>query len=165
MFKDDIRETIKFIVIVVVIAIVLFFASILIFFKADSSSRNNINQMKQTVKQKTPITNIEQTYHLSRDVNSYALKGTSKTGKKYYFIYLPNSKKAVLYEATKGVSQSKIEKIFKKTHSDQEIRATNLGWYKNKAVWEVAFQNSKNRLGYSLYDFHNGKAINEVDNL
>ena len=165
MIRDDTRQTIRFIIGVIVFLIVFYIGSIFVFFRAGSSSRQNDRTIAQVASQKTPITNIQTYYHLDRGTNSYALKGTDKKGQTYYFVYLTHSKKAFIYPAKKGKSQSAIEKIFKADHTQQQIKSVNLGWYKGKPVWEVAFQNTKGQLGYISYDFRNGKEINEVANL
>ena len=166
MITDDTRKTIKFIIWVIIIAIVCYIGSVLVFFKAGSGTRNNERQIVQIANQKTPIRNVESYYHLNRGVNSYAIKGTNQRGKKtYYFIYLPNSKKAYLYPATKGKSQTAIRKTFLTNHQNVQIKNINLGWYQGKPVWEITYEQNNGDLAYTLYNFHNGKEINEVANL
>lgn len=161
MLKDDTRQTIKFVGWVIGLVIVAFLAGIAIFYYAGSKSRGNDQKVAELATSKTPISNIQGYYHLDRGTSSYALAGTNKKGKQYYFIYLPNSKKAYLYPATRGTSESK----FKSTHSDATINKINLGWYKGEAVWEVAYKKQNGNLGYTLYEFKNGNDISEVDNL
>lgn len=165
MIREDTRQTIKFIIWVIILAIIFYITSIFIFFKAGSSTRINDQQMINTSRKKTPITSINTYYHLDRGTNSYALQGTDKKSKSYYFIYLPNSKKAYLYPASKGVSEKEIRNYFNKNHSNQTINNVNLGWYKGSAVWEISYQNRNKNIGYILYNFKDGKEINEVDNL
>ena len=85
--------------------------------------------------------------------------------KGYYFIYLPNSKKAYLYPAKRGVSEANIKNEFKSSHSNATINHINLGWYKGEAVWEVAYKKPNGNLGFTLYEFKDGNDISEVDNL
>ena len=165
ILRDDTRKTIKFIIWVVILAIIFYIASIFVFYKAGSSSRNNDQQIVRIANQKTPITNVQNYYHLNQGTNSYAIKGTDKKGKVYYFIYLPSSKKAYLYQSDKAVSQNKISKIFYEKHPNSNVKSINLGWYQSQPVWEVAYQNKNSKLGFTLYDFHNAKLVNEVDNL
>lgn len=165
MMQDDTRQTIKFVAWVIGIIVILFLASIGIFYYAGSKSRGNDQKIAQVVASKTPITQIQKYYHLDRGTSSYSISGTGKKGKKYYFIYLPNSKKAYLYQANRGVSETEIKKKFKSTHSDATINHINLGWYKGEAVWEVAYKKKNGNLGYTIYEFKNGNDISEVDNL
>lgn len=165
ILKDDTKQTIKFIIWVVIIAIAIYIASILIFFKAGSNKRINDQKVANLARQKTPIVNVKNYYHLDRGTNSYALKGSDKKGKLYYFVYLPNSKKAFIYQANKGVSESKIKDNFISENANKTIKSINLGWYQNKPVWEIAYQNPNGKLGYNLYLYRTGKAINQVDNL
>lgn len=165
MIRDDTRQTIKFVIWTIVVIIVLYIASVFVFFRAGTQSRDNDKQIAQLASQKTPIKNIQTYYHLDRGTSSYSLKGTNKKGAVYYFIYLPKTKKAYLYSAKKGVSESKVRSEFKRLHSNQTVSAVNLGWYKGEAVWEVTAQNKNNDYTYSLYEFKSGNEISEVANL
>lgn len=165
MLQDDARQTIKFVSWVIGLIIVAFLASIAIFYYAGSRSRGNDQKVTQLATSKTPIRKIQNYYHLNRGTSSYAIAGTNNKGKQYYFIYLPNSKKAYLYPAAKGITESKIKNKFKSIHTDATINNINLGWYKGEAVWEVAYKKQNGNLGYTLYEFKNGNDISEVDNL
>ena len=165
MIQDDTRKPIKFVGWVIGLIIIAFLASIVIFYCAGAKSRGNDQRVAQLASAKTPITNIQKYYHLDRGTSSYAVKGTNSKGQNYYFIYLPNSKKAYLYPANKGVSEDKIKNSFKSLHTDATINHINLGWYKGEAVWEVAYKKQNGNLGYTLYEFKNGNDISEVDNL
>lgn len=164
MIRDDTRQTIRFIIWIVVLLIIFYIGSIFVFFRAGTPTRQNDRIIAQAATRKTPITNVQIYYHLDRGTNSYSLKGTDEKGKTYYFVYLTHSKKAFVYPSNKGTSQSKIENTFKQNHNEQ-IKTVNLGWYQGKPVWEIAFQNKNGQLGYILYNFRNGKEINEVANL
>ncbi len=164
MISDDTRKTIRFIIWVLVFVVLFYIGSVLVFFGAGSPSRKNDRQMASLASQQTPIINVQNYYHLDRGVNSYALKGTSRKGKEYYFIYLPHSKKAYVYPARKGESQTKIRRRFNRLGIGK-ISTINLGWYKGKAAWEVSYQKSNGSLGYALYDFKSGEMLNRVDNL
>lgn len=165
MLQDDTRQTIKFVSWVIGLIIVAFLASIAIFYYAGSRSRGNDQKVTQLATSKTPIRKIQNYYHLDRGTSSYAIAGTNNKGKQYYFIYLPNSKKAYLYPAAKGITESKIKNKFKSIHTDATINNINLGWYKGEVVWEVAYKKKNGNLGYTLYEFKNGNDISEVDNL
>ena len=165
MIQDDTRQTIKFVAWVIGLIIIAFFVSIAIFYAAGSKSRGNDQKIAELARSKTPITNISKYYHLDRGTSSYAINGTNKKGKGYYFTYLPNSKKAYLYPAKRGVSEANIKNEFKSSHSNATINHINLGWYKGEAVWEVAYKKPNGNLGYTLYEFKDGNDISEVDNL
>lgn len=166
MISDDTRQTIRFIIWVIVLIIIFYIGSIFVFYRAGDASRNNDRELANLVARQTPIRNIQTYYHLDRGTNSYSLKGTNKQGQTYYFIYLPNSKRAYLYSfKRKSTSESQIRSEFKASHANRQIKAVNLGWYQGNPAWEVAYQNRQGNLGYSLYDFKNGKEINQVDNL
>ena len=164
IINEDTRKTIKFIIWTIIVVIILYIASVFVFFKAGSLTRSNDRNIAAVANQKTPITKIQNYYHLDRGTNSYAINGIDKHGRRYYFIYLPDSKKAYLYPANKGISETAITNKFNKVNN-YKIKEINLGWYQSKPVWEISYQKVNGNLGFNLYDFKTGKAINEVDNL
>lgn len=165
MIRDDTRQTIRFIIGVIIFIIIFYIGSIFVFYRAGSTSRNTDRQITRLATQQTPIRNVQTYYHLDRGVSNYSLKGTNNKGQVYYFIFLPHSKKAYLYSSKKSVSEKQIRTTFKNSHSNRIINNVNLGWYQGNPVWEVAYKNNNGNLGYSLYDFKNGKELNQVDNL
>lgn len=159
MIKDDTRQTIEFVAWLVGIIVFIYFAFLVIFYKSSSPERNETRQMNQIALQKSPIRQIKKNYHLNRGTNSYALEGTAKDHSKYYFIYLPGSKKAYLFPATKGVSEQTVRKKFATKRPSDQIAKVNLGWYRNQAVWEVTSKNAMGDYNYQLYEFKSGKLI------
>lgn len=123
---------------------------------------------KATVKiavQKTPITKVEETYHLSRDTNSYSLLGTDKKGKQYYFIYLPKSKKSYLYSSKDGINEKKVLKLFNAQYPGYKDPQVELGWYKDGPVWEITYKKDNGNYGYVVYSFKSGEKLSYIDNL
>ena len=107
-----VKKSLKITGIVVGVAAVIYLFICIIFYFATKPMSDSIKQTNDIALQKTPITTITKNYHLSRSVESNSLVGTSKKGKKYYFIYLPHSKKAYLYQASKGKSEEQIKEIY-----------------------------------------------------
>ncbi|WEV36095.1 hypothetical protein [Lactobacillus sp. ESL0677] len=159
MIKDDTRQTIKFVTWVVIIIVLLYLMFVALFYQAGQPGRNETQNVKQIATSKTPITLVQASYHLDREVNSYSVKGISKHNGTYYFIYLPGSKKGYLYPAKKGVSETKIRSEFNQKRTGGKINQVNLGWYKNKPVWEVTAKNAAGDYSYKLYEFKTGNFI------
>ena len=159
MIQDDTKQTFKFLAWVFIILIFLYFAFIVIFYKAGNPERSEIRELNRIAVEKTPIKYTEKNYHLNRGVNSYALKGLTKNHRTYYFIYLPGSKKAYLYSASKGVNEELIRNKYSAKEPNEKITEVNLGWYKNKPVWEVSSKNIVGEYHYQLYNFKDGKLI------
>ncbi len=95
--------------------------------------------MRTIALRKTPIKTVAEYYHLNRSVRSVSLAGQDSKKKNYYFIYLPKSKKAYLYDTKNGQSKKKILKIFRENHPNRIVKDINLGWYQKHAVWEVHY--------------------------
>ena len=159
MIQDDTKQTFKFLAWVFIILIFLYFAFIVIFYKAGNPERSEIRELNRIAVEKTPIKYTEKNYHLNRGVNSYALKGLTKDHKTYYFIYLPGSKKAYLYSASRGVNEGLIRNKYIAKEPNEKITEVNLGWYKNKPVWEVSSKNIAGEYHYQLYNFKDGKLV------
>lgn len=121
-------------------------------------------KVDKLVKQ-TAITQVDEHYHLDRGVVSYSASGTTKKGKQAYIIYLPKSSKAYYYTASDGVSESSVKDKFAKTYPKKQIRAINLGWKDQQAVWEVAATNADGSYCYAVYKFKDGNLLSLVDNL
>ena len=159
MIQDDTKQTFKFLAWVFLILVLLYFAFIIIFYKAGNPERAETRELNKIALQKTPIKYTEKTYHLNRGINSYSLKGLTKNHKTYYFIYLPGSKRAYLYPASKGVNEAVIRNKYSTKRPSAKITEVNLGWYQNKPVWEVSSKNDAGEYHYQLFDFKNGKLI------
>lgn len=159
IIEDDTKQTFKFIAWLIAIIVLLYFSFLLIFYKASSPVRNETRELNQIVLQKSPIKKIERNYHLDRGVNSYSAKGVAKNRQTYYFIYLPASKKAYLLSSKKGVNETVVRNKYRTRYPDDKINAVNLGWYQNKAVWEVAAKDSAGDYHYKLYEFKNGNLL------
>ncbi|GFZ27028.1 hypothetical protein [Lactobacillus corticis] len=159
------RRWTKFILWLIAILLLLWIAYTVIFYFAGADRRGNQAAAASVAESKSGITNVQKYYHLDRGVSSYSLKGTNKSGKTFYFIYLPHSKKAYVYPASKGTSEKNIRQKFTSQTKSATIRDINLGWYKGQAVWEVSYNTSQNKLGYAIYTFNDGNRISDVANL
>ncbi len=159
IIEDDTKQTLKFIAWLIGILVLLYLVFLLVFYKASAPERNETHQLNQIALQKSPITKIERNYHLNRGVNSYSALGQAKDRSKYYFIYLPGTKKAYLLSADKGVSEKNVARQYTTSRPTDKIVEVNLGWYKNKAVWEVTAKNSNGNYRYQLYEFKNGNLL------
>lgn len=159
IIEEDTKQTFKFIAWIIGIIVVLYFSLLLIFYKASSPERYQIRELDQIALQKSPIMKIERNYHLDRGVNSYAVKGTSKGKKTYYFVYLPASKKAYLLSAAKGVSETSIKNKYAAKYPTDHLMEVNLGWFRNRAVWEVTAKDNTGNYRYQLYEFKNGNLL------
>lgn len=159
------RQTMIFVSWLLGIIVVLALAASLILAAAGRERGSDYRAMQSVISRKTPITRIDHSYHLSRSVRSVAASGVDRRGHRYYFIFLPNSKKAYLYAASKGKSQQFILNKAKKAHGQHSDTSINLGWYHGQPVWEVAYRKQNGDCSYLLYSFKTGKQLSFIDNL
>ena len=160
-----VKKGLKVTGIVAGIIAVIYVCLCIIFYIATKPATDTIKQTNKIALEKTPITTVTKNYHLDRGVESNSLEGTSKKGDKYYFIYLAHSKKAYLYQASKGKTEKQILQIFDDEHPGHNNLKCQLGWYKGMPVWEVTYKKKNGNYGYVLYDFKNGKEVVYADNL
>lgn len=166
--NNRIKTILKYVGGVVGVLAIIYLICLIIFFSATHQNRKAAQDADNIAREKTPITQITQNYHLSRKgVVSDSLEGTDKKGKKYYFIYIPKTKKAYLYKANKGWSKSRVINRFNLLHSGLKVENTkvNLGWYHGVPAWEVAYKKENDRYGYAIYSFKSGRELFYVDNL
>lgn len=161
---EETKRKIKIAIIIVLLLIIVYIVSIFVLTAAGARGSGNKKQLTELAQNKTPIIKVGKYYHLDRGVSSYSLLGSDKKGRRYYFIYRTYRKKAYLYPASKGYSESKIRAIFHSSNRAAQIRTVNLGWYHGMPVWEVAYEKN-NRLGYELYSFKTGKRLSRIENL
>ncbi|APT19217.1 hypothetical protein FC62_GL000193 [Amylolactobacillus amylotrophicus DSM 20534] len=151
---------------IVATTLLLVFCAILIVLKLAIDPRSNSEEQVRTIAlRKTPIKTVAEYYHLNRSVRSVSLAGQDSKKKNYYFIYLPKSKKAYLYDTKNGQSKKKILKIFRENHPNRIVKDINLGWYQKHAVWEVHYTKNNGKVGFVLYNFKNGEELSYIDNL
>ena len=72
---------------------------------------------------------------------------------------MPGSKKGYLLSAKKGVSEAKVRSSYQAQNPNNKITKVNIGWYNNRAVWEVTAKDSADRYQYQLYEFKNGNLL------
>lgn len=160
-----VKKGLKVTGIVVGVIAVIYLVLCIVFYIATKPASDAVKQTNSVALEKTPITRVTKNYHLSRSVESNSLEGTSKKGENYYFIYLPHSKKAYLYQASKGKSEEQILQTFNDAHPGHDNPKCQLGWYKGIPVWEVTYKKKNGNYGYVLYNFKNGKELVYADNL
>lgn len=150
----------------IVATLVVIYIICLIIFLVGTNPRTKVEKSTEKIAvQKTPITKVEETYHLNRDTNSYSLIGTDKKGKQYYFIYLPKSKKSYLYSSKDGISEEKVLKLFNTQYPGYKNLQIELGWYKDGPVWEITYKKDNGNYGYVIYSFKSGEKLSYIDNL
>ncbi|MCH3904388.1 MAG: hypothetical protein LKF01_06610 [Lactobacillus sp.] len=159
------RQTLIFVGWLVGIIVVLALAASWVLAAAGSSRGSDYRAMQSVINRKTPIVKVDQTYHLSRSCQSVSASGFDKRGHRYYFVFLPNSKRAYLYAGSKGKSAQTILKKAKRDHGQHSDTTINLGWYRGQPVWEVAYRKQNGNCSYILYSFKTGKQLSFIDNL
>lgn len=160
-FKPLLKTAIWTLVTLVIIYIICF----IIFVVGTHPLRKQSKNVSELALSKTPITKVEETYHMSQNKVSNSVKGTDKKGQTYYFVYLDNSKKAYLYKANEGITENHVKALFDSKHPGHKNLKVEFGWYQNKPVWEISYKKSNGNYGYAIYSFKTGKQLFYVDNL
>lgn len=160
-FKPLLKIAIWTLVSLVIIYIICF----IIFMIGTHPLRQQSKNVSELALSKTPITKVEETYHMSQNKVSNSVKGIDKKGQTYYFVYLANSKKAYLYKANEGITENHVKALFDSKHPGHKNLKVEFGWYQNKPVWEISYKKHNGNYGYAIYSFKTGKQLFYVDNL
>lgn len=164
--KIDIRFKIKKAIIICISTLLLIsLITCLFFFISGHSKRKAAQNAIKIALNKTPITKIDEVYHLSRDITSDSVSGRDKHNHRYYFVYIPSKNKAYYYSAKEGMNKAKISSLFEYLHPNQNTYKINFGWYKDLPVWEISYKKNNGNYGYAIYSFKTGKEIFFVDNI
>lgn len=163
--NNSVKNILKYLGGTLLTLLIIYLICLFIFIFATHPNRKAAKNANNVALAKTKIVKINKNYHLSRGVVSDSVLGQDKKGKKYYFVYLPKSKKAYLYSANKGLSQADVLERFNQMHPGHSQVKSNFGWYQEKPVWEVSYRKSNGNYGYAIYSFKTGRELFYVDNL
>lgn len=165
MMNNRVKSVLKGALWTFIVVLIIYFICFIIFVIGTHPYRAQAKTVNNLALSKTPITKISHTYHLSQGKVSNSVEGIDKKGKKYYFVYLEGSKKAYLYKASEGISQSKVKSLFNELHPGYDNLKLEFGWYQDKPVWEISYKKDNGNYGYAIYSFKTGKQLFYVDNL
>ena len=127
-----------------------------------SSAKSQANDI---AKEKAGIVQPDYFGNYTRDKQYYSVGGLTKGQKYRYIIINAKSGKTDIFNKNNApVRQTVIDTVASK-YNAKKILHINLGLYKNKPTWEVAFQKKNGSIGYNLIDFRTGKSIQIINNI
>ncbi|WP_300562672.1 hypothetical protein [Companilactobacillus sp.] len=127
-----------------------------------SSARSQSNKIANT---SAGIVNPDYFGNYSRTDQYYAVGGL--TQKKQYRYVIINAKTGKTQTVNKGnapMRESIINGVSER-YDPTKILHIDLGLYKKKPTWEVAFKNKNGTIGYNLVDFKTGKSVQVINNI
>ncbi|CAJ1178586.1 hypothetical protein [Companilactobacillus paralimentarius] len=127
-----------------------------------SSAKSQANDI---AKEKAGIVQPDYFGNYTRKKQYYAVGGLTK-GQKYRYIIInaKSGKTEIVNKNTAPVRQTVIADVAQR-YGAKKILHINLGLYKKKPTWEVAFQKKNGSIGYNLVDFRTGKSIQIINNI
>ncbi|KRK80505.1 cell wall elongation regulator TseB-like domain-containing protein [Companilactobacillus nodensis] len=123
------------------------------------------SQADNIAEQKAGITQPDYFGNFTREKQYYSVGGLTKTDKYRYVIINAKSGKTKTINLNNAPVRKDVIQGVADRYSATKILHINLGMYKNKPTWEVAFKNKKGTIGYNLVDFHTGKSVQIINNL
>lgn len=127
-----------------------------------SSAKTQANDI---AKEKAGIVQPDYFGNYTRQKQYYSVGGLTKGDKyRYVIINAKSGKTEVINKNNAPVRQTVIDGVAER-YSAKKILHINLGVYKNKPTWEVAFQKKNGSIGYNLIDFRTGKSIQIINNI
>ncbi|WP_010623531.1 hypothetical protein [Companilactobacillus versmoldensis] len=101
----------------------------------------------------------------TREDRYYSVGGlTSKKQYRYIIINAKSGKTQTVNKDNAPLRQSVVDGVAER-YNPKKILHINLGLYKKKPTWEVAFKNKNGTIGYDLVDFKSGKSRQLINNI
>ncbi|KRO00543.1 extracellular protein precursor [Companilactobacillus kimchiensis] len=127
-----------------------------------SSAKSQANDI---AKEKAGIVEPDYFGNYTRQKQYYSVGGLTKGDKyRYIIINAKSGKTEVINKNNAPVRQTVIAGTAQR-YNAKKILHINLGVYKDKPTWEVAFQKKNGSIGYNLVDFRTGKSIQIINNI
>ncbi|MFC6323266.1 cell wall elongation regulator TseB-like domain-containing protein [Companilactobacillus baiquanensis] len=146
----------------VVLAIVSVLTYINISFAPYSSAKSQANKIAE---QKAEIVEPDYFGNYTRDKQYYSVGGlTSKQKYRYIIINAKSGKTEIINKNNAPVRKEIVQGVVDR-YDPKKVLHINLGIYKDKPTWEIAFKNKKGTIGYNLVDFRTGKSVQIINNI
>lgn len=127
-----------------------------------SSAKSQSNNIART---SANITDPDYFGNYTRSKQYYSVGGlTSKKQYRYVIINAKTGKTQVIDKGNAPIRQTVIDGVAQR-YNPTKILHINLGLYKKKPTWEVAFKNKNGTIGYNLVDFKSGKSVQLINNI
>jgi len=127
-----------------------------------SSAKTQANDI---AKEKAGIVQPDYFGNYTRQKQYYSVGGLTKGDKyRYVIINAKSGKTEIINKNNAPVRQTVIDGVAQR-YSAKKILHINLGVYRDKPTWEVAFQKKNGSIGYNLIDFRTGKSIQIINNI
>ncbi|WP_125763879.1 cell wall elongation regulator TseB-like domain-containing protein [Companilactobacillus hulinensis] len=128
----------------------------------NSSAKSQANDI---AKEKAGIVQDDYFGNFTRKKQYYSVGGLTKNNKYRYVIIDAKSGKTKTVDLNDAPVRKNVVQGVADRYSATKILHINLGMYKGKPTWEVAFKNKKGMIGYNLVDFRSGKSIQIINNI
>lgn len=174
-FKDDIRirqrhkqksvHWSRFWFIAAGIGIILSALTICYFYVSLTPMRRDESRLQRFVKVKTDIATVQQISVDHRQKTTYAITGTTASGKQKVAIVHGTSNQVKTYDRHNGLSDKQLRQLILTTYKPKKIYSANLSEYKQALVWEVSYKGQNNTLNYVTLDFKTGSPYRVIKGL
>ncbi len=135
------------------------------FYISLSPMRHDEARLQRFVKAKTDIATVQQINVDYRQKTTYAVTGTTATGKQKVAIVQDDMKQVKTYDRRDGLSNQKVRQLILTKYKPKKIYSVNISEYKNTLVWEVSYKGQNNDLNYITLDFKTGQSYRVINGL
>ncbi|MFD1471270.1 hypothetical protein [Companilactobacillus mishanensis] len=146
----------------ITLAIVSVITYINLSFAPYSSARSQSNSIAE---EKANIVQPDYFGDYTRTDRYFAVGGLTNKKQYRYIIINAKSGKTETFDKGNAPLREKVLQGVADRYSPTKILHINLGLYKGKPTWEVAFENKNNTVGYNLVDFKTGKSVQLINNI
>ena len=135
------------------------------FYISLSPMRHDEDRLQRLVKAKTDIATVQQISVDNRQSTTYAITGTTSSGREKVAIVHGHSNQVKAYSRSDGMTNAQLGKLLLKTYKPKKIYSAIISEYKKTLVWEVCYKGQDDALNYLTLDFKTGQPYRVINGL
>lgn len=165
--SEEQKEHKRVVVLLALVAILLTIIVMLSIFYIRST--HSMSQAKREAvkiaEEHAQLETVDQFYRYNRDETYFGLTGKNADGAEIVVIIPEKGGDILTFNKEDGLSEGQVNQLVKDRYGEGTIQKSNLGIFKEEAVWEVVCKTADGSLNYYLIAFENGEEVNAVLNI
>ena len=156
------QRTIHIATIVIVLSLIV--ASVY-FFTVQAPLKRAYDEVSALIQERYQLTAGNQFYQYTGEEATFAVSAFDAAQQPYFVIVHRATGDSHKYAASELFSETAAIAQVQNDIKPRRILAARLGWQNNRPVWEVAYRDDQNRLGYYTIDAQDGTLIKDIGNI
>ncbi|MGY3724311.1 Uncharacterized protein YpmB [Granulicatella balaenopterae] len=150
---------------IVCILLAIIFTAARVFYVTEEPKILAQKEAVSLMKEEVQFQEITDFYWFNTSETFYSIAGTTIEGNKVYAIVSPETKKVVVVDQAKYISEEDAKSITLQEKEPQAVKQARLGMIGEEPVWEVNYQISEHSIGYYYILAKNGQWIKDIENI